>query len=80
MVGLPDMQLNTTVVMVDTTPFSQDSATGIGRTSNVSTLTCVSEINQASHLARSPSWHAYNALHNSMCYPWSHTLVDTGVK
>lgn len=52
------MQLNTTVVMVDTTPFSQQYATGIGRTSNVSTLTCVNQINQVKHL---PHYHAFLA-------------------
>jgi len=40
------VQLNTTVIMVDTTPFSQESATGVGKTSDVSTLTCVNNINQ----------------------------------
>ena len=58
------MQLNTTVVMVDTTPFSQKYATGIGRTSNVSTLTCVNQINQVKHLPYTiilgPGAHTYS--------------------
>lgn len=39
-------QLNTTVVWVDTTPFSTSYATGLATTSDVSTLSCVDHINQ----------------------------------
>ena len=41
-------QLNTTVVWVDTTPFSPNYATGLSQTTeaDVSTLSCVQHINQ----------------------------------
>ena len=63
MLHLPGVQLNTTVVMVDTTPFSLESATG-----NVSTMTCVSEVNKARRLACPPVWHAYSGVPISMCH------------
>ena len=57
---LSGTQLNTTVVMIDTTPFSQAYATGVGKTSEVSTMTCVNKVNQVRHPMSSfgPALHA----------------------
>lgn len=53
--------LNTTVVWVDTTPFSTSYATGLATTSDVSTLSCVDHVNQVAYdLARELGYYLFS--------------------